>query len=239
MASPERLYNQTYHADRDARSRYAAETVLSSVFGWCDIESACDIGCGVGTWLSVASGLGAQRIAGFDGPWVQPDALVIDRAQFTQCDLNAPIPSGDRFDLAMSLEVAEHLKPERAGSLVADICGLSDLVLFSAAIPHQGGTGHINEQWPSYWAAHFADQGYAPFDVIRPLIWADDGIAWWYRQNMLLFAKEGSAPATSLAALPSGQKAQLDLVHPAQFEHAQKAVFSRTIRSLSRKVFNR
>ena len=70
------------------------------------------------------------------------------------------------------------------------ITGLSDFVLFSAAIPDQGGMGHINEKWPTYWISLFEDRDYVCIDAIRKNIWNDDSIPWWYRQNALLFASK-------------------------------------------------
>lgn len=67
-------------------------------------------------------------------------------------DLTQPLSLGRKFDLCVSMEVAEHLPPSRADSFVADLVGLAPVVLFSAAVPEQGGTNHLNEQWPDYGA---------------------------------------------------------------------------------------
>ena len=97
-----------------------------------------------------------------------------------------------RFDLAISLEVAEHLEPQRSDSLVRDLCALADTVLFAAAIPFQGGAGHINERWQSWWAQKFSENGYDPFDVLRRDIWGRRDIAWWYKQNTIFYVKRNS-----------------------------------------------
>ena len=104
-------------------------------------------------------------------------------------DLTQPISLGRRFDLAICLEVAEHIDEKRASDFLSTLTSFSDHVLFSAAIPYQGGTGHVNEQWPGYWARLFADKGYGCQDFIRKKIWNDSGIHYWYRQNILLFSK--------------------------------------------------
>ena len=97
-----------------------------------------------------------------------------------------------RFDLAISLEVAEHLEPQRSEGLVRDLCALADVVLFAAAVPFQGGAGHINERWQSWWAQKFSDNGYEPFDVLRRDIWGRRDIAWWYKQNTIFYVKRNS-----------------------------------------------
>ena len=160
--------------------------------------------------------LGIDDITGLDGPWVDPGRMLIPAAHFMTADLRSPITAGRTFDLAMSLEVAEHLPAERAREFVASLTRLAPVVLFSAAVPGQGGTHHLNEQWQSYWVALFQGQGYAPIDILRHRVWADDAVEWWYAQNMLLFVRKdrlAGYPAlqqgtAAIASLP------LDLVHP-------------------------
>jgi hypothetical protein len=65
-------------------------------------------------------------------------------------------------------------------------------VLFSAAIPFQGGTGHVNEQWPNYWADLFRNHDYVAIDCIRRRIWDNESVEWWYAQNCLIYAKTSS-----------------------------------------------
>jgi hypothetical protein len=85
-----------------------------------------------------------------------------------------------KYDLAICLEVAEHLPVSSAGTLVDSITRASDLILFSAAIPLQTGTHHINEQWQDYWAALFDQRGFVASDIVRPAIWGRPDVRWWY-----------------------------------------------------------
>ena len=135
-------------------------------------DSVIDVGRGVGTWLDVARELGVKECLGVDGAYVEREALLIPDEAFLPLDLAGPgLPDAvaavrpGRFDLVMCLEVAEHLPGARAASLVEELCRLGDVILFSAAIPFQGGTGHVNEQWPEFWALHFRSHGYACFDL--------------------------------------------------------------------------
>ena len=113
----------------------------------------------------------------------------------------------------------EHLSPGRADGFVADLCRLAPLVLFSAAIPHQGGDHHVNEQWQSYWAERFGALSYRPIDLVRPAIWKDERIPWFYRQNYLLYA-DAKAFETLAGRLtcPVGDAVAPDIVHRIQFE---------------------
>jgi SAM-dependent methyltransferase len=210
-------YGPDFYAHRDQDTAPSAEAVLSAVLEVLPpIRSAVDVGCGVGTWLACLKGKGVAEVFGVDGPWLDPARLIIPRDAFVQADLGLPLRLERRFDLALSLEVAEHLPPERAGSFVADLCALADCVLFAGAVPHQGGTGHVNEQWQEYWAGLFDALGYAPVDAVRPRVWSNEAVRVWYRQNTLLYVRrprlgEVKAPA---AAGP------LSVVHPALY--AQK-----------------
>lgn len=161
--------------------------ILPLVFDLVRPMSVVDVGCGTGAWLAVASRLGATEVLGIDATWVPQNALLIPADCFIEHDLDAPVHLGRRFDLAICMEVAEHLEPARSDSLIADLCDLADVVLFSAAIPGQTGLGDRNEQWPLYWLARFLRQRYELVDCLRPRLWSDDRIEWWYVQNSFLY----------------------------------------------------
>ena len=239
LKSPDSLYGTEFHADRDARTRASARLVLGKLKEWIEPTSACDVGCGVGTWLAAAQEVGIDHVQGFEGPWAKTANLVLADDQVSFQNLEDKVAMDRSYDLVISLEVAEHLAPTRAQGFVADLCKLGDCVLFSAAIPFQGGTGHINEQWQSYWAEHFAAQGFTAFDPLRPMIWSDADIAFWYRQNMLVYARDGSDAAAKLAAQGFGAPAMLDLVHPDQYLHAEAAQPARAISRKVKQVFGR
>ena len=140
-----------------------------------------------------------------------------DRCQddFRCHDLRKPLPSDAKYDLAMSLEVAEHLPPDRSESFIAELTALAPVVLFSAAIPQQGGTDHINERWQSYWAGLFEKQGFSPLDVIRPAVWENDAVERWYRQNTIVYCCNDVV--ADYASRSADQKLPLSIVHPKQY----------------------
>ena len=178
-------------------------------------ERVVDVGCGTGTWLRAFLAHGATEIRGVDGAHVPTGDLEIPPKCFRAADLAEPIAINGRYDLAICLEVAEHLPPERGPGLVADLVAMAPVVLFSAAIPGQGGTGHVNERWQDEWAAEFAGQGYVALDVIRPRVWSDPEIDWWYAQNTLLFVSPDSA--VELSEQDPGAP-PLRTVHPRGFQ---------------------
>ncbi len=188
------------------------------------IESGLDLGCGVGTWLSALVERGATDIVGLDGPWVPRALLEIAPSSFRATDFEAPPTLERRFDLAMSFEVAEHVSPDKADGFVRLLTDAADIVLLGAAIPGQGGVGHVNEQWPRYWAERFTKHGYRALDVVRPRIWGDAEIAYWYRQNIVLYvAEEAIARDAKLAALAAvaGRSVPIGAVHPEAYERAR------------------
>lgn len=180
-------------------------------------SSVLDVGCGRGTWLAAFRTLGVGDVLGVDGSWVTDGPLDIPARDFVARDLQAPLDLGRQFDLVLSLEVAEHLPARCADTFVRSLANHGELVAFSAAIPGQRGTGHVNEQWPCYWASRFAAHGFGLFDVVRPAIWEDSRIRWWYRQNLLLFARGAAAGALHERSADRPRFAGLPLVHPARF----------------------
>jgi SAM-dependent methyltransferase len=213
-------YDPAFFARNREGSARSAEAILSLAFDLIRPASVIDVGCGIGVWLAVASRLGARRVLGIDGPWVPRDALLIPAESFLEHDLETRVPRQRRFDLAVCVEVAEHLDPARGDSLVEDLCELADVVLFSAAIPGQGGDAHHNEQWPSYWRDRFARRKYALVDCFRPQLWDDDQVEWWYAQNTFLYvnADRLTADQRLQAAVAESPQMLLSVVHPRLFE---------------------
>jgi hypothetical protein len=199
-----------YGVQRDGSAR-SASNVLPIVFELFEPASVVDIGCGVGTWLSVAKSLGSTRLVGFEGAWVTSVPKSDPSIEIRVADLEKDLTDDERFDLAICMEVAEHLSSARASSLVRDLCKLSDCVLFSAAIPGQGGENHINERWQSYWLTLFDSMNYAATDIIRPVVWGNEEVDFWYRQNSFLYINR-----TKLASLgmTETKPALIDIAHP-------------------------
>src|SRR5262249_19742748 len=138
-----------------ADSLRSAERVVPLVVSLIRPKSAVDVGCGTGAWLSVFHKFGAERILGIDGNYVDRSRLLIPHDRFVGGDVTRPLNISERFDVVLSVEVAEHVPADRAGDYLDNLTSLGDVIVFSAAIPNQGGISHVNEQWPDYWRALF------------------------------------------------------------------------------------
>jgi SAM-dependent methyltransferase len=204
-------YDDRFYDRYSEGSLAAARTILPFVFQLVDHNAVVDIGCGVGTWLHASVENGAINILGVDGPYVDQSRLRIGAEQFHPLDLTRGFQLDGTFDLALSLECAEHLPPECAAVFVSSLVKLAPVILFSAAIPHQGGTHHVNEQWPSYWARLFREHDYHFWDCLRPHFWNVEVIPAWYRQNAFLVA---SHDFFAFRRMPIPAEDPLPYVHP-------------------------
>jgi hypothetical protein len=88
----------------------------------------------------------------------------------------------------------------------------------------QGGTDHINEQWPQFWIALFEKQGFTCVDCLRDRFWGDERIAWWYRQNMFLFVRSDKLHSSPklMEEFTRAPKFPIALVHPGLVEKSAK-----------------
>jgi SAM-dependent methyltransferase len=211
-------YDAEFYEELDAQVRGSAEVIVPIVVDLLHPASVLDVGCGRGTWLRGFSQSGVVEIVGVDGPHISAADLEIPATAFVSHDLTQPLDLGRRFDLAVSLEVAEHLPAEIAPAFVAALVAHAPAVLFSAAIPFQGGAGHVNERWPSYWSDLFAVHGFVPLDVVRPVVWADEQVAFWYAQNTILYVDAAHGSLGELRDRAARLDRTLDLVHPALHE---------------------
>lgn len=209
MSTAETIYDDSFYKSQGDASYRSAGILLPRLFEYYKPRSVVDFGCGVGTWLRACSNLGVNEILGLDGPHVKTELLRIPIENFRACDLASENPQlPRRFDLAMSLEVAEHLPGDRADNFVHQLCRAADVILFAAAIPGQRGTFHINEQFPSYWIPKFKAHGFECFDFLRKLEWCNSRVEVWYRQNVLVFSRSRQFPELS------NEPGQCDIVHP-------------------------
>lgn len=182
--------------------------LLRSSFGF---RSVLDVGCGIGTWLRAAIDEGVHEYLGIDGVDIAPEQLLFDRARFQQRDFEESWTVPGRYDLAICLEVAEHLSAEAAPTLIECICAHATLVLFSAAAPHQPGQHHVNCQWPEYWQSLFNRNQFECLDAIRMSIWSDDRVDPWYRQNIFV-ARRSPEIAGTEPRIPG-------MIHPIILSH--------------------
>jgi SAM-dependent methyltransferase len=207
-------YDATYYDALHEGTQRSASVVVPYVLDLIAPRSVIDVGCGRGAWLQTFADHGIKEYVGVDGPWVDREALLIPLDRFIISDLERPFKLDRRFDLAVSLEVAEHLAPGAATTFVASLVGLSDTILFSAAIPGQEGDQHVNEQWSSYWVERFAQHEYVVIDGMRDPFWDHRDVEWWYAQNMLLFTHVDALQRHIGMERLHRSRHQVDCVHP-------------------------
>ena len=170
-------------------------------------ESLVDVGCGIGNWLKEFENNNVSDLFGIDGTHLDRSLFLLNSEKLMLLDLEKPFSLDRKFDVAISLEVAEHLKADSANDFVRSLCSLSDIVVFSAAVPGQGGQNHLNEQWPSFWKKKFEENGYYFNDVIRPLIWINDNVRIHYRQNIFVASKKPVRQDFDISPI-------IDMLHP-------------------------
>jgi len=212
--------SKSFNHDETIYTDSSAEEIVPILIKIFQPSSVIDIGCGIGNFLHVFIKKNITDVKGLDGNWVSLEVLnkSIPIECFIMIDLENEFSTFvDRnprqYDLLICLEVAEHLSQEKASEFIDNICRLSSNVIFSAAIPYQGGENHINEQWPTYWKKLFNNNGYSCHDIIRPMIWDNSRIHWWYKQNILFFKKNIDFDSDE----KQDQCFSLDLIHPENY----------------------
>jgi len=236
------VYDDKFYDLQIEGSLASARTIVPLVCELFSPHTVVDVGCGLGTWLSIFKQHGVHRVTGIDGDYVSRKRLLIAEEEFISADVTKPLSIGNKFDLAVSLEVAEHIPIEHAPRFASDLCQLAPLILFSAAPPGQGGSDHINEQWPSYWECLFKRNSYTMFDPIRKRVWGNENVCFWYRQNIFMFVDDNLLARSKdvQTIVSANQCADLLMVHPKVFDAALGGIrpcLRRLVELVKRKLF--
>lgn len=210
------LYSKDFFEAHRSGARLSAEAIIPIVMELIRPTSVVDVGCGTGEFLEVFRKNGVAEILGIDGAYIDKSLLAVPQEHFLPLDITMPFTLGRTFDLALCLEVAEHLAPNSASDFIESLSRLAPVILFSAAIPFQGGIHHINEQWPEYWAQLFRERGYLPVDALRKRVWSNCQIELWYRQNALFFCTEQALASNYILEreFRATHPGMLSVVHP-------------------------
>jgi hypothetical protein len=235
------VYNDNFYLDNRTRVK-SAEEFLSHLFKYFKPKSLVDVGCGRGAWLKVAQNLGVNNLLGIDGQWNNKKLILrntkTSKINFIHKDLNFFFKVDKKYDLAICLEVAEHLNRSSAINLVKSIINLSDTIVFSAAFNMQGGVMHINEREHSYWGQLFLKNNFFVFDLFRPYLWKNNNISFWYRQNSFLFVRKNTKISNILIKNninPLSNIEFMDCVHPELF---YRRVGEQGIKFYIKKIFS-
>ena len=206
-------YSGDFYSYIDAGSRRSARVVAGILLAEIKIGSLLDIGAGHGAWAAEWLAAGVKDVLAVDGDYVRPDQLAVNKKNFRAHDLATPLDLKKSFDLVQTLEVAEHLPHDKADLFVDNLVRHGDVILFSAAVPHQGGEHHVNEQPPEYWRQKFMGRGYAVFDFLRPRLAGHGEVMPWYRFNSYIYANGAGEKRLSEAVLatrvPAGQPLEI------------------------------
>jgi Methyltransferase domain len=205
-----------HHLDGQLGSRVTAEVLVPMVMERVRPTSVLDLGAGVGSFLKVFIDHDVTDVAGVDLCNFDPEILVVDESLMEAADLNRPVDVGRTYDLAVCLEVAGYLPNHDV--LVGSLVRHAPVVLFSAAVPSQDLPNQPHGAFPSDWVTLFAAHDYEVVDVFRPMLWNDERVPFWFRQNLLMFVHRPHLEAHRELAKPSGAPSPLDVVHPELYE---------------------
>jgi cyclopropane fatty-acyl-phospholipid synthase-like methyltransferase len=206
------MYNANYYKKHETGSYQSAIQILEYINSFIDFNSVIDFGCGMGTWCKALNNLGVKNFLGIDKHQYDPAYMLIPADKYIQFDLRKSLEPFRRVDMAISVEVAEHVNSEYSDIFIKNLCSCSEIVLFSAAISYQGGTGHINEQSCTYWEKIFNRYGYKAIDCIRPYFWNNKQVEIWYKNNCILYIAQNTYE-NIFAQIPQNTY-PLDIIHP-------------------------
>lgn len=217
-------YDSNFFKGESQSSIKSAKIIVPLVQSIVNPRSVLDVGCGVGAFLKEFEKNGVEDILGVDNTVASSEFLQIEKDKIMQYDICKPLEFSKKFDLVISLEVGEHLDPQYSETYIKNLTAAGDIILFSAAIPGQGGKHHVNEQWPKYWARIFERHGFKAVDCIRPIIWNNEDIDLIYAQNSLLYVKKGNLEKINLKSIQDSnvETFPLSLVHPRLYQFSKE-----------------
>lgn len=234
-----KIYNKDFFSHVDRTSEQSSAVIVPLVMDLINPASVIDIGCGTGCWLLEFKKNGVKQVLGIDA-FVEDDQRHIEADEYVAMNLLQFEGIPGHFDLAVCLEVLEHLPARAAHHIVKEITEKCQSCLFSAAVPGQGGTNHINEQWHTYWHTKFAEHGWIKYDVIRPQILLRKDVAPWYRQNTFIYARPGHCMAPKLDRLHNDYYLDMEVYYPRITNQMQsiRGAFALLKRAIKHRLFN-
>jgi SAM-dependent methyltransferase len=190
LAAKELVYDRRFFETTDPHHVPMYTLLADSIVELEAPASVVDVGCGAGILLERFQERNVE-IRGIEGSRHAIELSGV-RDHILRANLEHGVPAVGRFDLACCIEVAEHLPARSAKGLVDGLTRLSDAVVFTAALPGQGGTHHVNERPHAYWEGLFARAGFERDNrresELKERIAAIPEPA-WMRMNLMVFRR--------------------------------------------------
>lgn len=188
------IYNPFYYSMHvEGPAFRSAKTIATSILSDFVVKSVVDVGCGTGALLEALRDRGCN-VFGLEYSQTALDYCHSRQLDVMKFDLKRDAFTGDRtFDVAVSMEVAEHLPDMVSDRYIDLLANLSPVIVFTSAPPGQGGADHVNEQPPSYWATKFQQRGFERAEAISQR-WRENwraagDVESWYYKNLMLFRR--------------------------------------------------
>ena len=189
------IYSRDYYERHvESTTRLSAEIIVPSIVRRFKPSSVLDVGCGTGLMLAKFKDLGISRHLGLEYSEAGLDYCRMRGINVRKFDLESEDSvCNERFDLTISMEVAEHLPERAADAYVHLLANSANVVVMTAAVPGQGGTDHVNEQPKSYWIEKFRCNRFSQDNITEERLaieWRESGkVSNWYHENLLIFKK--------------------------------------------------
>lgn len=182
------MYDKRYFTEIESKEVEQANNLCDIICKIYDPKIVGDVGCATGLYLVPFHVKGTETIG-----WDNAEYAVGEKRVPTvvDADITKKLPK-QRVDLAICLEVLEHIESGLSKPVIENITKLSDVIIFSAAQVGQGGTGHVNCRPREYWEGAFMMQGFKR-DIeaehkIREHV-TKGKHAGWFRRNLQVFVK--------------------------------------------------
>jgi hypothetical protein len=187
------MYTKEWYLSISESSYVSATHMLGYIFHSIGFipRSIIDIGGGAGAFAAPFYEAGIKDITILDGEWVKDAVQFLPPNCFIYHDLTKPYFPTRKYDMAICCEVIEHIDDQHSDTVLDTITRCSDVCLWSAALPGQGGLNHVNEREESYWEEKFLHRGFIKFDILRNRLthFNDNFISFWYRQNIMFYCR--------------------------------------------------